>query len=62
MHKQTRVLALLLTLAMLLLPTIALADTAGTITGNDVNLRTGPSTATARLTYLYRGDNVRVTG
>lgn len=62
MHKQTRVLALLLTLAMLLLPTIALANTAGTITGNDVNLRTGPSTATARLTYLYRGDNVRVTG
>ncbi len=62
MHKQKRVLALLLTLAILLLPTLALADTAGTVTGNDVNLRTGPSTATARLTYLYRGDSVRVTG
>lgn len=55
-------LALLLTALLLLSPAAALADDTGTITGNSVNLRTGPSTATARLTYLNRGDTVTVTG
>lgn len=56
------VLALLLTALLLLSPAAALADDTGTITGNSVNLRTGPSTATARLAYLNRGDTVTVTG
>lgn len=51
-------LALLLTALLLLSPAAALADDTGTITGNSVNLRTGPSTATARLAYLNRGDTV----
>lgn len=55
-------LALLLTALLLLSPAAALADDTGTITGNSVNLRTGPSTATARLTYLNRGGTVTVTG
>ncbi len=55
-------LALLLTALLLLSPAAALADDTGTITGNSVNLRTGPSTATARLAYLNRGDTVTVTG
>lgn len=55
-------LALLLTALLLLSPAAALADDTGTITGNSVNLRTGPSTATARLAYLNRGNTVTVTG
>lgn len=51
-------LALLLTALLLLSPAAALADDTGTITGNSVNLRTGPSTATARLACLNRGDTV----
>lgn len=62
MNQTKRILALVLTAVILLLPAATLADSTGTITGNSVNLRTGPSTATARLTYLYKGDTVTVTG
>ena len=61
-----RTLKYLLSLALLLgafLPlTAARADGAGIITGDRVNLRSGPSTAYSRLTYLNRGDTVTVTG
>lgn len=62
MNQTKRMLALLLAVIVLLLPAAALAENTGTITGNSVNLRTGPSTATTRLTYLNRGDTVTVTG
>lgn len=62
MNQTKRILALVLTAVILLLPVAARADSTGTITGNAVNLRSGPSTAYARLTYLYKGDTVTVTG
>lgn len=46
----------------LLVPLTALADSTGTVTGNGVNLRKGPSTSYARIGVLYRGNTVTVTG
>lgn len=48
---------------MVFLPGGALAlNQAGTVTGNGVNLRSGPGTGYSRVSVLYKGDPVTVTG
>ncbi len=60
--KRTTILLVCLC-AVLLLPALAsAAGQSGTITGNKVNLRTGPGTQYSRIAYLYKGDPVAVTG
>ena len=49
-------------IASLLIQTSALADESGTITGNGVNLRSGPAAGYSSLGKLYKGDAVTVTG
>ena len=50
-------------LTLLLLPALAVAaQQTGAITGNMVNLRSGPALSYARVAYLYKGDAVTVTG
>lgn len=66
MHNATwkKTICILSAVLTLLLP-LALAGAAGqdgTITGNQVNLRSGPSLAYGRVAYLYKGDAVTVTG
>ena len=60
-HKATLVLAILC--AVLLAPALAKAENqTGTVTGNQVNLRTGPGLQYSRIAYLYKGDTLTVTG
>ena len=60
--KRTTILLVCLC-AVFLLPALAsAAGQSGTVTGNKVNLRTGPGTQYSRIAYLYKGDPVAVTG
>lgn len=61
-RKIVRWLGALAVVLCLLVPLAALANSTGTITGNGVNLRKGPSTSYARIGVLYRGDTVAITG
>jgi cell wall-associated NlpC family hydrolase len=61
--KNRRIFLTLALLVALCIPALALADSqSATITGNSVNLRTGPDLSYARIRYLYKGDQVSVTG
>lgn len=64
MNARTKqILILLAALILLCIPALAqAAGETGTITGNAVNLRSGPGTSYARLSYLYKGDQVTITG
>lgn len=66
MHRTTwkrTVIMLAAAFVLLLLPAFAnAAEQEGAITGNQVNLRSGPSLAYGRVAYLYKGDAVTVTG
>ena len=59
MKRQKRFVTMIALLLVLALPSTALG---ATITGNKVNLRSGASLSSSRLTYLYRGDSVSVLG
>ncbi len=52
----------LIALLVCAVPALTLADDSATITGNGVNLRSGPGTAYASLAKLYAGDAISVTG
>ena len=60
-QKATLILAIVC--AMLPAPAYAkAADQTGTVTGNQVNLRTGPGLQYTRIAYLYKGDPLTITG
>ncbi len=64
MKRMKRFAAILLTLVFLTaLAVSASAETqTGTITGNAVNLRSGPALSYSRVQYLYKGEEVSVQG
>jgi len=60
--KKLRILAMGLLVFFLLSSSAFAAQNTGTITGNRVNLRSGPGLGYGRLAYLYQGQKVTVQG
>lgn len=57
------IISLTVVCTVIAIPTLAkAAGQSGTVTGNQVNLRIGPAVWYDRVTYLYKGDVLTVTG